>query len=67
MPTDVGVDQLRQLINDGAQIIEVLPAKEYEAEHLVGAINVPLKTLNATTVTGLARHHPVVVYCWDYL
>lgn len=36
---------LQQLLRDGAQLINVLPTREYEAEHIPGAINIPLKSL----------------------
>ena len=47
-------------------VVEVLPGEEYEDEHLPGAINIPLKELNAATVAGLDRARPVIVYCYDY-
>ena len=42
-------EEVRQLLEAGAQIVEVLPAPEYEEEHLPGAINIPLKQLNVVT------------------
>jgi len=54
-------------MEQGAQLVEVLPAAEYDDEHLPGAINIPLKTLGPKTVTGLDRSNPVIVYCWDGL
>lgn len=66
MPIDIGLDDLRRLIDEGAQLVEVLPRGEFEEEHLPGAINVPLKKLTAETVTVLDRNRPVVAYCWDY-
>jgi rhodanese-related sulfurtransferase len=45
VPTPIGRDQVRQLLEQGAQLVEVLPEPEYEDEHLPGAINIPLKTL----------------------
>lgn len=65
MPTEVDLNELRGLIDQGAQLVEVLPAKEYEEEHLPGAISVPLKALDATAVAGLDTRAAVVVYCWD--
>jgi rhodanese-related sulfurtransferase len=59
--------ELLRLIDRGAQLVEVLPAEEYEEEHLPGAINIPLKELDAETTAGLDKRNPVVVYCWDYL
>ncbi len=58
---------LRRLLDDGAQLVEVLPAGEYTEMHLPGAVNIPLKTLDAATTTGLDRERPVIVCCWDAL
>lgn len=59
--------QLRRLLDDDAQLVEVLPAGEYAEMHLPDAVNIPLKTLDAATTAGLDRDRPVVVYCWDGL
>lgn len=66
MPKEIGLDEMRRLVDEDAQLVEVLPPREYEEEHLPGAINVPLKTLDEKTVARLDRDRPVVVYCWDY-
>jgi rhodanese-related sulfurtransferase len=58
---------LRRLISAGAQLVEVLPAEEYEELHLPGAINIPLKQLDAGSTQRLDRGREVVVYCWDGL
>lgn len=65
MPRVVEGDELRDLLERGAQLVEVLPAAEYEEEHLPGAMNIPLKSLDASAVAGLDRRKPVIVYCWD--
>jgi rhodanese-related sulfurtransferase len=59
--------QLRTLLDQGAQLVEVLPPEEYAEAHLPGALNIPLKTLDADTTAGLDRSRAVVVYCWDGL
>jgi rhodanese-related sulfurtransferase len=59
--------QLRGLISEGAQLVEVLPAAEYDELHLPGAINLPLKQLDADSAAVLDRSRAVVVYCWDGL
>ena len=59
-------EELERLIDDGAQLVEVLPREEYEEEHLPGAINIPLKDLDAGSVGVLDQDRPVVVYCYDY-
>jgi rhodanese-related sulfurtransferase len=67
MATRIEIEELRQLLDGGAQLVEVLPPAEYEEEHLPGAISIPLKQLDADTTARLDKHSPVVVYCWDYL
>ena len=66
MPKDLHRDEVRSLIADGAQLVEVLPADEYAAEHLPGAINIPLKTLDRRTTARLRPDQAVIVYCHDY-
>ena len=65
MPTVIGRDELRKLTGDGAQLVEVLPAEDYEWAHLPGAVNVPLKELDART-GQLDRSRPVIVYGHDW-
>ena len=64
-----GIDNagMRGLLDAGAQVVEVLPEDDYRELHLPGAVNIPLKELDAETTAGLDRANPVVVYCWDYL
>jgi rhodanese-related sulfurtransferase len=67
MATRIWVEELRRLLADGARLVEVLPEPEYAEAHLPGAVNVPLKQLNADSTRILDREQPVVVYCWDSL
>ena len=67
MATGILFDELRRLLADGAQLVEVLPEAEYAEAHLPGAVNLPLKQLGAESVRVLDRGRPVVVYCWDSL
>jgi len=67
VPESVTRDELLVLVEAGAQLVEVLPASEYDEEHLPGAIHLPLKSLSAQTAAVLERGRPVVVYCWDAL
>jgi len=67
MPTPIDRDELQRLLADEtSQLVEVLPPAEYEDEHLPGAINIPLKTLDPETTRPLERERPVIVYCHDY-
>jgi rhodanese-related sulfurtransferase len=63
----IGYVRLHELLDEGAQLVEVLPADEYEEEHLPGAINIPLKELDADSTSKLDKSVPTIVYCWDYL
>jgi rhodanese-related sulfurtransferase/CBS domain-containing protein len=58
---------VRRLLDEGAQLVEVLPREEYTEEHLPGAINIPLKELDRDSAAQLDKKRPVVVYCWDQL
>jgi rhodanese-related sulfurtransferase/CBS domain-containing protein len=57
--------QLQDLMAHGAQVVEVLPAEEYEDEHLPGAVNIPLRRLDREAPERLSKDRPVVVYCYD--
>jgi rhodanese-related sulfurtransferase len=67
MAARVALDELQRLITSAAQLVEVLPEREYADAHLPGAINIPLKRLDGRTAGVLDRERPVVVYCWDSL
>jgi rhodanese-related sulfurtransferase len=58
---------VRELLAAGAQLVEVLPEEEYREEHIPGAVNIPLKKLDAETTADLDKRKAVVVYCWDAL
>ena len=66
MVVQIDRNRLRELLRDGAQLIDVLPTQEYEAEHIPEAINIPLKILGRGTVRQLDSARPVIVYCHDY-
>jgi rhodanese-related sulfurtransferase len=67
MPTSIDRDDVqRLLVEQQAQLVEVLPEPDFEDEHLPGAINIPLKTLDRTTAQQLDRERPIIVYCHDY-
>ena len=59
-------NEVQQLVGDGAQLVEVLPAEDYAWGHLPGARSIPLKTLDAKTTAGLDRNRLVIVYCHDF-
>src|SRR5262245_37745098 len=65
MPTTIDRYSVQRLVAEGAQLVDVLPPKDYEDEHLPGAINIPLKQLDRKTTSRLDRNQPVIVYCYD--
>jgi rhodanese-related sulfurtransferase len=66
LPTIANRHDVQRLLAQDAQLVEALPPEEYEAQHLPGAINIPLKTLNRQSAAQFDRDRPVIVYCWDH-
>ena len=57
-------ETVRQMVEQGTQLVEVLPAKEYIEDHLPGAVSHPLKQLDQEA-GDIDRNRAVIVYCWD--
>jgi rhodanese-related sulfurtransferase len=55
---------VQDMARQGAQLVEVLPAKEYAEDHLPGAVSHPLRQLD-NEAGEIDRQRPVIVYCWD--
>ena len=62
----VGRARVSELIAAGAQLLDVLPAEDYDARHLPGARNLPLRDLDRSAVAPFDRGRPVIVYCHDF-
>ena len=62
---EVDREGVRRLMEQGAQVVDVLPAQEYSEDHLPGAINLPLRKIEAEASQVLDPSRPIVVYCWD--
>ncbi len=65
MPTAITRDEVHALVARGAQLVDVMSAKEYAEQHLPGAINIFIKTLDAASTVQLRRDRAVIVYCYD--
>ena len=65
MARNIDRDEVRRLMKQGAQIVHVLPAREYAEDHLPAAINLPLRKIEAEAGQVLDPSRPVIVYCWD--
>ena len=67
MPSAIDRDELQRLRREeDGQLVEVLPADEFDDEHLPGAVNIPLKQLDGDSTESLDRQRPVIVYCYDH-
>lgn len=64
MPRTVDRREVQRLVEQGAQLVEVLPLEEYEEQHLPSAVHTPLRHIEEAE-TSLDRTRPVIVYCWD--
>ncbi|MCL1601409.1 MAG: rhodanese-like domain-containing protein [Actinomycetia bacterium] len=62
MIVDINRRKLLELMDAGAQIVDVLPEREFTSGHIPGATNIPLKKLTAESTSVLRRDKPVVVY-----
>jgi rhodanese-related sulfurtransferase len=58
--------EARALIDAGVQLVDVLPRAMYDAEHLPGAISLPLETFDPEHASEVIdRERAVLVYCFD--
>jgi rhodanese-related sulfurtransferase len=68
MATPIDRAELLRLIeSENAQVVDVLPSREYDESHIPGAVSIPLKSLTAEMVADLSRDKPIVAYCHDGL
>ena len=67
MSEPVNRDEVQTLLHNGAQLVEVLGAEEYERAHLPQAINLPLAKFSRERAAVLLRDQMVVLYCYDAL
>jgi len=65
MAREISREQVRLLMDEGAQIVDVLPLREYSEDHLPGAINLPLRRIESEAKQILDPGRPIVVYCAD--
>src|SRR5712691_4980626 len=66
MPQEIDRDEVRRLLDEAAQLVDVLPPAEYQEDHLPGALNLPLRRIEREARAVLDPLRPVIVYCWDH-
>lgn len=67
MPRFIGREEVLELRDGGAPIIDVLPPKEHEELRIAGSLGIWLRRLDAESVSALSPRDPLVVYCHDPL
>jgi rhodanese-related sulfurtransferase len=60
-------EDVRRLVEEGAQLVEVLEERQYRLAHLPGAVNIPAWELTRARADQLDRNRPVLLYCFDTL
>lgn len=57
-PTD-----FKQLMQNGATILDVRTPEEFRGGHIKGAINIPLQQLNDKNLAAIKKDKPVITCC----
>jgi phage shock protein E len=61
----LGIDpntDLKELINKGAQIIDVRTKEEYQDGHISGSVNIPLQALS-NNISKIKKNKPIITCC----
>ncbi len=68
MVTAIGRGEVQRLLDKGAQVVEVLEEKQFDAAHLPGAVHLPAWELTRDRAEAeIDRSRPVILYCFDTL
>jgi rhodanese-related sulfurtransferase len=65
MSRQIDLEGLRRLMDQGAQVVDVLPARAFGEDHIPGAVNLSLRSIETEARQILDAHRPTVVYCGD--
>lgn len=55
--------EAKQLVEDGARLLDVRTPAEFAAGHIPGALNIPVQELDRRMGELGAKERPVVIYC----
>jgi rhodanese-related sulfurtransferase len=67
MAKSVSIDDvLRNIMDQSAEIVDVLDPESYDEVHIRGAINIPIKRLEKEASEKISRDKPIVTYSIDY-
>jgi rhodanese-related sulfurtransferase len=59
----VTAQRAHELVRDGARLVDVRSPEEFAAEHLDGAVNIPVGQIEQRLSELEPKDKPVVVYC----
>lgn len=59
----VSKDQAHKLVADGAKLVDVRTAAEFNERHIDGAVNIPIDDLPARASELGSKDQPLVLYC----
>lgn len=62
IPLEVSVQQAKEMLTEGAAVVDVREPWEFDQGHIEGAIPVPLQTLPAN-IGDIPTDRPVVINC----
>jgi phage shock protein E len=60
---DIPGADAHRLVESGARLVDVRTREEFEAGHLLGAVNIPVQELDRRMVELEPKGNPVVLYC----
>jgi rhodanese-related sulfurtransferase len=61
-PKEISRAEAREMLDDGAQLVDVRADHEWEAGHLPGAVHIALPDLPAR-IEEIDKDRPVIIYC----
>ncbi|HEY2477381.1 MAG TPA: rhodanese-like domain-containing protein [Solirubrobacterales bacterium] len=61
-PKEISRAEAREMLDNGAQLVDVRADHEWETGHLPGAVHIPLPELPAR-VGEIDKDRPVILYC----
>lgn len=53
----------KQIVANGATILDVRTKEEYAGGHIKGSLNIPLQSLTAASIAKLDKQKPVITCC----
>lgn len=61
-PKEISRAEAREMLENGAQLVDVRADHEWEAGHLPGAVHIPLDELSQRAAE-IEKDRPVILYC----